>query len=339
MHRLIDLSKFTCLLCASTVIFSCSGGQEAYEIPDSGPVLRVDSGHNDALVINNDAAASVDSLDPSCDVDTDGYRSIACGGDDCDDTAFNAHPGAPELCSFIDENCDGDNNEELDCTFIAAGEDKLYKIDPFAGTINLWRTVQLPDSHGLLDIDTNPAGQLLAATDNGLYIINEDGQMQELPQVDVPVRTNGMAINSHGRIFLTNKPYAGDGEAGAFGVDPLTGNIDRIGNLAPYESSGDCVMLKDDSLLMTAPDPDTDFDPEHPYARHDLLVYIDSNTAQTRLIGSTNFAKIYGLSASFDFLFGVTDNGKVLQIDSHTGAATELFSDPSIRFWGAANGD
>ena len=329
---------YTTALSATALLFSCSGGQQAYEIPDSGPAVRADSGSGDSLVISEDAS-SFDHQDPACDVDRDGYLSTDCGGDDCDDHAFNVHPDAVELCSFDDEDCDGDNNENLDCTFLAAGEDKLYKIDPFAQTINLWNTVQLPDEHGLLDIDTDPSGRLIAATNNGLYIVNGDGSMQLLQQIAVPERTNGLAINSHGTIFLTNKPYAGDSQAGAFAVDALTGDMQRLGDLAPYESSGDCVTLKDDSLLMTAPDPDTQFDPENPYARHDLLVYIDSNTAATRLIGDTGFGKIYGLSASFDLLFGVTDNGKVLQIDSSTGAATQLFEDANIRFWGAANGD
>lgn len=318
---------------------ACPETQQAYEIPDSGPVIRVDSGVNDALVIGVDSASNQDAFDPACDDDDDGYLDQACGGDDCDDDAFNVNPGAIELCSFVDENCNDANNENLDCSFLAAGEDVVYKIDPFAETITLLSYVDLPDSHGLLDIDTNDAGELLAVTDNGLYVVGADGSMTEITQVATPDRTNGMAINSHGTIFLTNNPRDSNVSAGAYTVNPLTGDVEHLGALDPYVSSGDCVTLKDDSLLMTAPDPDVEYDPQNPYAREDFLVFVDSTSAATTYIGPTGFSKIYGLSASFDMLFGVTDNGKVLRIDASTGTATQLFEDSSIRFWGAANGD
>ena len=41
---------------------------------------------------------------PLADLDGDGYT--ACSGD-CDDTQASAHPGAPELCDGIDNDCDG----------------------------------------------------------------------------------------------------------------------------------------------------------------------------------------------------------------------------------------
>ena len=42
-----------------------------------------------------------------CDVDRDGYESIDCGGDDCDDSDDSVNPGATEVCDGVDNDCDG----------------------------------------------------------------------------------------------------------------------------------------------------------------------------------------------------------------------------------------
>lgn len=61
---------------------------------------------------------TIDSCDPAggcvhtpaaaCqgDADHDGYPGIAAGGTDCDDANPDVHPGAPELCNGIDDDCD-----------------------------------------------------------------------------------------------------------------------------------------------------------------------------------------------------------------------------------------
>ncbi|MCO4743432.1 MAG: hypothetical protein KC912_01500 [Proteobacteria bacterium] len=42
-----------------------------------------------------------------CDADDDGFRSLLCGGDDCDDTLATVYPGADEVCDYEDNDCDG----------------------------------------------------------------------------------------------------------------------------------------------------------------------------------------------------------------------------------------
>jgi hypothetical protein len=52
-------------------------------------------------------------VDP-CDLDGDGYISVECeGGDDCDDSAKQVHPGAEEICGDgIDNDCSGQGSNQ-----------------------------------------------------------------------------------------------------------------------------------------------------------------------------------------------------------------------------------
>ncbi len=53
-----------------------------------------DAGATDAVAFDHD-----------CDHDGDGYVSLACGGDDCDDGEATRNPGAREICDDHDQDC------------------------------------------------------------------------------------------------------------------------------------------------------------------------------------------------------------------------------------------
>jgi hypothetical protein len=76
------------------------------------------------------------ACDENTDVDGDNHKSIACGGDDCDDNDPNRYPGNVELCdadnhdedcdptTFGDKDSDGDGEVDAKCCNIASGDKK-----------------------------------------------------------------------------------------------------------------------------------------------------------------------------------------------------------------------
>jgi large repetitive protein len=99
---------------------------------------------------DNDCDGLVDAVDPDAlglatwyaDSDADGYGNVAVSvedcsapsgfvsdGTDCDDTLANAHPGAPEICDAIDNDCDGTIDDGVLLVFYLDGDGDGWGID------------------------------------------------------------------------------------------------------------------------------------------------------------------------------------------------------------------
>jgi hypothetical protein len=83
-----------------TVVVSCGGSTE-----DCGNGVDDDG---DGFTDCEDQECAGDPACIDCDADLDGWDSVACLGDDCDDRSDRTYPGAPETCGDgVDQDCDG----------------------------------------------------------------------------------------------------------------------------------------------------------------------------------------------------------------------------------------
>lgn len=249
---------------------------------------------------------------------------------DCDDENPSRNPALDEICDDLDNDCDEVLNQGIACEFFVHSSDELYRIDPFKLTLSSEGPIDTPNP--LLDIDTHPDGQLYGISSEKLYVYNynnaedlwewsEVGSLQESLQ-----GANGLAIDRTGQAYATarNELYEIDLSTGrASSPNMLSGQVN---------SSGDCVVNKGNSLFMTSK-PD-----EQGSERNDELVSIERNTNTTSVVGLTNHRRIYGLTAAWGRLFGVTSNAELIEINQGTGESTLLKQFNNVgTFFGAAS--
>jgi hypothetical protein len=258
-------------------------------------------------------------MPPNC---VDGDGDGVCVEDDCDDTLPQVAPGLPEVCDPYDNDCNDVLNDLEDggrCGFFAHTNEALYFVDPFAYAAE--KVADTPTV--LLDIDTHPDGRLFGIlADFTLAVFNEQTNVFEpLPNgLGANVgNANGLAINNDGRVFLTSSGTL-------FTADLTTGIASEIGQFAPYISSGDTVVTKGNSLLMTSSHTDTD-----------SLIRLDGNTGMGTLRGDTGVDAIWGLTSAYGVLYGLTSSGRLVIIDETTGAATIIHTFDGLSFYGAAS--
>jgi hypothetical protein len=283
---------------------------------DSAGDIAEDTAEDTAGDIAEDTAGD-SGIDPACDNDRDGVASTGCGGTDCNDNNDAISPLQNEGCDFADNDCDGSVNEGLDCTFYAHTSNQLYRVDPFAGVATL-----VTSTPTLFDFDTATDGTLWGIGPGGLYRFDAGASrwvtVSELAGIDV--NPNGFAINSLGVGFAT----AG---SSLYRISLPSGAVTLIGDVGGgFSSSGDCVVDKSDALFMSS------------FGRSgDDLVEIDGISGTATLVGNIGHGQVYGLTAAWGFLFGLTSSGNVLEINPSTGRGTIVQTFSGKVWYGAAS--
>lgn len=302
-----------------------SGTEDVSE--DLGSEVGADAGDDSGTDADDDGSTDPDAetdTPDECDLDGDGALSRACGGDDCDDDNIRISPNVREVCDDIDQDCDGELNNGISCTFYAHTEDQLFEIDPFAA-----RLIPITDAPSLFDFDTDSDGTLWGISPIALYRFDNDLRdwVSVASLAGFSVAPNGFAIDSRSNAYAT----AGND---LYGIDLEDGSWDRIGSMGGgFTSSGDCVVDKNDVLYMTS---------KH-HSDRDTLVRIDTTTAAAVEIGDIvaadgqKFRGIYGLTSAWGYLFGLSSDGELIEIDPATGAGELIHTFEGQRWYGAAS--
>jgi hypothetical protein len=281
---------------------------------------EADSSGLDAASDSEDRGADLLCL---TDADGDGHVARACGGDDCDDGEPRRHGELPESCDFLDNDCDGVLNDEIECGFFAHTGSTLYLIDPFFAQAEPVAILPEPE---LWDIDTHPDGTLYGVNAEALYRFDESASIWVVVGEPEPFvgDANGLAIDLEGTAYVTSGNFLYSVDLGS-GEGQLVGQIGPLGT--PFESSGDCVVNKDDTLFMSS---------RH-RAESDSLIVVNGLTGEGTEIGVMGFQGVYGLTAAWGHLFGLTEGGQLIEINESTGEAELLHEFPGMRWFGAAS--
>jgi hypothetical protein len=284
-------------------------------VEDMGPDLPVDMGPD---------------IDPACDKDNDGDLTPECGGTDCDDNNNRRNGRNLEICDEFDNDCDSVINNGITCEFFAhTGNNTLYSIDPFKKTA----TELAGDLPRFLDIDTHPDGTLYGVTAGALFRKRPFGDWEEVGMglgIDFrDAQVNGLAIDNTGVVYAT-------GGNNLFRIGIQTGLADTLGSTGPGNvSSGDCVVNKGNNFFMTSKQsgaPDRLIQVVYSPGPGDTV-----GTTSSREVGVIGFTSVYGLTAAWGRLFGLTVGGELIEIDQATGAGTLIHKFNGRSWYGAAS--
>ena len=259
-----------------------------------------------------------------------GYATVS---GDCDDTDVRRGSTAIELCDEVDNNCNNENNEGLECVFFAHTGEEIYAIDPFKKTATVRGNFRDLNLKPFLDMDTDPkTGTLYGITSDHLYRFDFSWNQVGGKLPEAIKGANGMAIDRYGKAYVTkeDKIFEINLEDGAI-KPPATVQQYTSGNEPrTVNSSGDCVINKGDTFFVTSRNSS---DPLGP----DVLVFVNLSNKTTSLKGETSHRGIYGLTAAWGKLYGTTSNGEIIRIDEGTGQSSLVFKVEGTRWYGAAS--
>lgn len=159
---------------------------EATTTPATSPIPGITSTPDNTSTPAVESPTPDETSTPVLDEDGDSHPASV----DCDDTDASVHPGADEVCNYIDDDCDGDIDEDLTVTYYQDRDRDGY--GSYAGIfcpgpLDGWSVVGgdcddidpeiYPDAEEVCDgMDQNCDGEVdNDPTDGEWYVIDADG--------------------------------------------------------------------------------------------------------------------------------------------------------------------
>lgn len=306
--------------------------------PDAAPDCRADADCDDGLACTDDRC--VDGVCAHEGVDTRCEDGLFCNGHErcdvgvgcvspgrlCDDTipcTVDACDEARDRCVATPDDsrcplsyrCDG----TLDCVARALVHDatNLYEVDLPGGELNPIGRFPIE----LTDIALAPDGTFYGAAPGALVRVDYVSVTYEVV-ASITGSFNSLDISPDGTIYgASSDAIVRFDLAGGFAVD-----VARLAGRAT--ASGDIAFLE--GVLYETVSPST-------MSTNDDLYVVDVDAGTATRIGPIGFDCVWGLAPLGATLYGLTCEGRLLQIDVTTGAGTELSRRTGQEFWGAAS--
>lgn len=255
----------------------------------------------------------------------------ACGasvkGDDDDDDGTGTDAAVDAL-----DNTDADIiSENADVYAHSAGV--LYRINPDTLAITeIGPFTGDAQFDAITDIAVDSGGEMIGISYSKVYRVDtQTAVTTRAGSGELPEEFNGLSFVPSVEAFGIEGPdvlIAGRNSDGSiFSIDVNTGVPTKIGDMGPqFATSGDIVAVRGFGIVATSSGG----------ALTDALVRLAPNTFAATVIGSgTGFYRVWGVGFWRGEVFGFTDGGEFITIDTTTGAG-QLVENNGVLWWGAA---
>ena len=237
--------------------------------------------------------------------------AVSCTVDTCNESKRQCdHEPDDSLCP-ISHICDP--LQGCQAHALAHDDSTLYDVRLPSGQVNVIGST----NNQLTDIALSPSNVLWGIGFSTLYTVNQQTGAATFSKSVSAGSINGADVAPNGTLWI-----AGGGSLST--LDTQTGTITFIAGFPNGSTSSGDLAWVGSRLLATAVG-----------GGGDELVEFDVVNKTSKVLGPCGYGCIWGLAAYGTTLYGLTCEGRILSIDTSSGAGTQL-NQTSTAFWGAS---
>lgn len=210
----------------------------------------------------------------------------------------------------------------------------LYRVDPDTFEVSMVAPFGWPSfADQMTDIAIDKDGRMIGVSFTSVYEIDPDTAQATLLSDALAGEFNGLSFVPAGQVGFPEGPDVLVGSRGTdgaiFSIDPSTGAATPIGSMGgDWVSSGDLVSISGFGTVATL----TTYGALGP----DVLAELAPQTFAATPIGSnTGYADLWGIGFWKGKVFGFSQDGTFVLVDTTTGVAT-VQEVSGVSWWGAA---